>query len=69
MIRRQEPRKTISKGGGLIGVTRQFLYAGSRRVLATLWEIDDRTAAEFMKRFCEGMMGRGQKLALQGEWR
>jgi CHAT domain-containing protein len=31
------------KGEGLIGLTRGFLYAGAPRVLATLWQIDDRT--------------------------
>ena len=28
-------------------------------MVASLWEIDGRTIAEFMKRFCEGMLGRG----------
>ena len=45
------------KGEGLIGLTRGFLYAGAPRVVATLWEIDDRTTAEAMKRFYEGMLG------------
>jgi CHAT domain-containing protein len=51
------------KGEGLIGLTRGFLYAGAPRVLATLWEIDDRTTAEAMKRFYEGMLGRGERPA------
>jgi CHAT domain-containing protein len=48
------------KGEGLIGLTRGFLYAGSPRVAASLWEVDDRTTAELMKRFYEGMLGRGE---------
>jgi CHAT domain-containing protein len=51
------------KGEGLIGLTRGFLYAGAPRVVASLWEIDDRTTAEFMKRFYEGMLARGQRPA------
>src|SRR5262249_38981383 len=46
------------KGEGLIGLTRGFLYAGAPRVVATLWEIDDRTTAEIMKRFYEGLLTR-----------
>jgi CHAT domain-containing protein/tetratricopeptide (TPR) repeat protein len=51
------------KGEGLIGLTRGFLYAGAPRVVATLWEIDDRTTAEAMKRFYEGVLGRGERPA------
>jgi CHAT domain-containing protein/tetratricopeptide (TPR) repeat protein len=51
------------KGEGLIGLTRGFLYAGAPRVVATLWEIDDRTTAEVMKRFYEGVLGRGERPA------
>lgn len=43
------------RGEGLIGLTRGFMYAGAPRVVATLWQIDDRATAEFMKRFYEGM--------------
>jgi CHAT domain-containing protein len=51
------------KGEGLIGMTRGFLYAGAPRVLATLWEIDDRVTAEAMKKFYEGMLGRAERPA------
>jgi CHAT domain-containing protein len=51
------------KGEGLIGLTRGFLYAGAPRVVATLWEIDDRTTAEAMKKFYEGMLSRGERPA------
>ncbi|HEY7388337.1 MAG TPA: CHAT domain-containing protein [Bryobacteraceae bacterium] len=49
------------KGEGLINLTRGFLYAGASRVVATLWEIDDRTTAEAMKRFYDGMLARGER--------
>jgi CHAT domain-containing protein len=43
------------KGEGLVGLTRGFMYAGAPRVVATLWQVDDRASAEMMKRFYEGM--------------
>jgi len=51
------------KGEGLIGLTRGFLYAGAPRVVATLWNIDDRSTAEVMKRFYEGMLARRERPA------
>jgi CHAT domain-containing protein len=51
------------RGEGLIGLTRGFLYAGAARVVATLWEIDDRTTAEVMRRFYQGMLGNGERPA------
>ena len=44
------------RGEGLVGLTRGFMYAGAPRVVASLWQIDDRASAEFMKRFYEGML-------------
>jgi CHAT domain-containing protein len=43
------------KGEGLIGLTRGFMYAGARRVVASLWRIDDRATAELMGRFYRSM--------------
>jgi len=51
------------KGEGLVGLTRGFLYAGAPRVVATLWEVDDRTTSEAMKQFYQGMLGRGERPA------
>jgi CHAT domain-containing protein len=51
------------RGEGLIGLTRGFLYAGAPRVVASLWDVDDRTSAELMKRFYEGMLRRGERVA------
>ena len=39
------------RGEGLIGLSRGFLYAGSDRVVASLWKVDDSATAEFMKLF------------------
>ena len=43
------------KGEGLIGLTRGFMYAGAPRVVASLWNVDDRATAELMKRFYRAM--------------
>ncbi len=39
------------RGEGLIGLSRGFLYAGSKKVVASLWKVDDSATAEFMKIF------------------
>ncbi len=36
------------KSEGLVGLTRGFMYAGSARVLVSLWDIDDKASAELM---------------------
>jgi CHAT domain-containing protein/lipoprotein NlpI len=51
------------RGEGLVGLTRGFMYAGAPRVVASLWKIDDRATAEFMKRFYQGMLGQGLRPA------
>ncbi len=45
------------KGEGLVGLTRGFMYAGSPRVVASLWKVEDKATSELMKRFYEGMLG------------
>jgi CHAT domain-containing protein/Tfp pilus assembly protein PilF len=44
------------KGEGLVGLTRGFMYAGARRVVASLWSVDDQATAELMIRFYNGML-------------
>jgi CHAT domain-containing protein len=44
------------KGEGLIGLTRGFMYAGSPRVIASLWKVDDAATAELMKLFYQKML-------------
>jgi CHAT domain-containing protein len=41
----------IPAGDEFVGLTRAFLLAGSRSVLATLWPVDDRSTVELMKGF------------------
>ena len=44
------------RGEGLIGLTRGFMYAGSPRVVASLWKVDDVATAELMKLFYQKML-------------
>jgi CHAT domain-containing protein len=37
-------------GEGLIGLTQAFLHAGARRVIVSLWQVDDEATAQFMQR-------------------
>jgi len=51
------------KGEGLVGLTRGFMYAGSPRVVASFWRIDDRATADIMRRFYESMLKDGKSPA------
>lgn len=44
------------KGEGLVGLTRGFMYAGARRVVVSLWNVNDKATAELMARFYRGML-------------
>lgn len=39
------------KGEGLVGLTRGFMYAGSPRILVSLWKVSDAATSEMMQRF------------------
>jgi CHAT domain-containing protein len=41
----------VPAGDDLVGLTRSFLYAGTPSVLATLWEVNDRSAGVLMRGF------------------
>lgn len=51
------------KGEGLIGLTRGFMYAGTPRVVASLWNVDDLATAELMKLFYRGLLKGGLRPA------
>ncbi|MBD2126487.1 CHAT domain-containing protein [Microcoleus sp. FACHB-1] len=44
------------KGEGLVGLTRGFMYAGSPRVLVSLWSVADEGTSELMTRFYKKML-------------
>jgi len=41
----------LPAGDDFVGLTRAFLFAGSRSVLASLWKVDDRSTLELMEVF------------------
>ena len=43
------------RGEGLIGLARAFIYSGSRRVVASLWRVEDRATAALMASFYRAM--------------
>jgi CHAT domain-containing protein len=44
------------KGEGIIGLTRGFMYAGARSVMASLWKVDDEATAELMGHFYRNLL-------------
>jgi CHAT domain-containing protein/Tfp pilus assembly protein PilF len=44
------------KGEGLVGLTRGFMYAGARRVIVSLWNVNDKATATLMQRLYAGML-------------
>jgi len=51
------------RGEGLVGLTRAFWYAGSPRVVASLWTVPDLSTAELMTRFYRSMLVDGLRPA------
>jgi CHAT domain-containing protein len=50
-------------GDGVVGLTRAFLAAGSRSVVATLWDVSDDVAREVVRRFYPAWRRSGDKAA------
>ncbi len=48
------------QGEGLEGLMRAFMYAGARRVVVSLWNVNDRATAELMQRLYAGMLRSGK---------
>jgi CHAT domain-containing protein len=51
-------------GEGFVGLTQGFLYAGSRSVVASLWQVEDNTAATLMTNFYQDMLMEGDPPAV-----
>ncbi len=49
------------RGEGVVGLTRGFLYAGAPRVVASLWEVQDKATRELMVRFYRQMIEQKSK--------
>lgn len=43
-------------GEGLVGLTRGFMQAGARRVVASLWQVNDAATADLMRHFYSGLL-------------
>ncbi|HEY9808580.1 MAG TPA: tetratricopeptide repeat protein [Halomicronema sp.] len=44
------------KGEGLIGLTRGFMYAGAKRVVVSLWSVNDVATSELMAKFYQKIL-------------
>ena len=55
---------TLYPGEGLLGLSRGFMYAGSPRVLVSLWNVNDEATAELMKRFYWSLLEAGASPSL-----
>jgi CHAT domain-containing protein len=51
----------VASGDELLGLTRGLLYAGARSVLLTLWNVQDRSTADFMTAFYRRWQGDSSK--------
>ena len=51
----------VTSGDELLGLVRGLLYAGTRAVLLTLWDVNDRSTADFMKLFYTKMAATNDK--------
>jgi len=51
------------RGEGLVGLARGFMYAGSPRVLVSLWNVEDEATAVLMKDFYRGLLREGREPA------
>ncbi len=52
-----------SGGEGFVGFAQAFFLAGSRSVIVSLWEVDDRATSLLMSRFYQNWLGKRPDLA------
>ncbi len=55
----------IANGDDVVGLTRGFLYAGSRSIVASLWKVDDEATSYLMTRFYSALKGTSKREALR----
>lgn len=44
------------KGEGIVGLTRGFMYAGAKKVMVSLWSVNDRATSELMTNFYQKLL-------------
>ena len=54
---------TELRGEGLLGIVRAFMHAGAPRIVASVWDVDDRATAVFMKAFYGAILTSGRSPA------
>jgi CHAT domain-containing protein len=47
------------QGEGLVGLTRGFMYAGTPRVMVSLWSVNDESTAALMSQFYQNKLAKG----------
>ena len=53
----------LTKGEGLVSLTRGFMYAGAARIVVSLWSVSDRATSELMVKFYRRMLAGGERPA------
>jgi CHAT domain-containing protein/Tfp pilus assembly protein PilF len=53
----------LTRGEGLVSLTRGFMYAGAARVVVSLWSVNDRATAELMTKFYRRVLVDGERPA------
>jgi CHAT domain-containing protein/Tfp pilus assembly protein PilF len=53
----------LTRGEGLVSLTRGFMYAGAARVVVSLWNVNDRATAELMTKFYRRVLVEGERPA------
>jgi CHAT domain-containing protein len=57
---------TLVRGEGLVGLSRAFFYAGARRLVVSLWTVNDHSTSELMRAFYARLrQGQGPAAALR----
>jgi len=56
----QTGKGELRRGEGMTGMMRSMMIAGSRSVLASLWNVNDEAAAKLTTSFFRGLMVKGQ---------
>ncbi len=56
----------LSRGEGIVGISRAFMYAGVPSLVVSLWSVDDKATSEIMKSFYKHLqIGLNKKQALR----